>query len=162
VSKPTIRRRTLDPRTDKRTFVTDTSLPECPQVRFARIDGSVFFGSVNHIQDTFDLFRSKNPEQKHLAIMAGGINFVDLQGGEALYDEYKRRLADGGGFYLVNVKKGLWDTLEVCGCLDDKNTRNIFQTKGAAVRGIYQKLDKQICAGCTQRIFRECQQEFGS
>jgi sulfate permease, SulP family len=162
VSKPTIRRRMPDPRTSKRSFVTDTDLPECQQVRFARIDGSVFFGSVNHIQDTFDLFRTKNPRQKHLAIMAGGIGFVDMQGGEAFAEEAAHRRADGGGFYLVNVKQGLWDTLENCGCLDGDNARSVFQTKGAAVRGIYQKLDKSICAACEKRIFRECQQEFES
>ncbi|MGB0722172.1 MAG: SulP family inorganic anion transporter [Gammaproteobacteria bacterium] len=155
-SKPTIRRRTPDPRTPKRSFVTDPALPECPQVRFARIDGPVFFGSVNHVQDTFDLFRTRNPEQKHLAIMAGGINFVDLQGGEALAEEAQRRRAMGGDFYLINVKQGLWEDLNACHCLDDESERRVFQTKGAAVQAIFHKLDKSICARCDLRVFREC------
>jgi len=161
VSKPTIRRRVPDPRNYKRSFVTDPDLPECPQLRIVRIDGSIFFGSVSHVQDTFDMFRSRRPEQKHLAIAAQGINFVDLQGGEALAEEAKRREAMGGEMYLMNVKQGLWNALSKCGCLDDRETSHIFQSKSAAIHAIYQKLDKSICATCDKRIFLECQKEFG-
>ena len=161
VSKPAIRRRVPDPRLPKRPLVTDPSLPECPQLRIARVDGSVFFGSVNHVQETFDMFRSRHPAQKHLAISAHGINFVDLQGGEALAEEARRRVADGGGFYMINVKTGLWDALERCGCLDEMDSGHVFQSKTAAIHGIYQKLDKSICASCDKRIFKECQQAFG-
>jgi SulP family sulfate permease len=121
-----------------------------------RIDGSLFFGSVSHVQETFDRFRAQEPERKHLAISARGINFVDLQGGEALVNEAKRRQADGGALYLVSVKQGLWDALERCGCVEAAGGRNIFQSKEAAIHGIYQKLDKSICATCERRIFLEC------
>ena len=161
VSKPTIRRRTVDPTSPKRSFVTNPELPECPQIRFAIVDGPIFFGSVNHVQDTFDLFRSKSSEQKHLALVSSGINFVDLQGGEALADEARKRRSMGGELYLVQVKQGLWDALESCGCFDESNARNVFQTKGAAIHGIYQKIDKNICQKCDKRIFNECQLEFG-
>jgi len=160
-SKPTILRRTVDPSDPKRSLVTNPELPECPQLRFARVDGPIFFGSVNHVQDTFELFRSKNPEQRHLALLCSGITSVDMQGGQALASEAKERRAMSGGMYLVNVKQGLWDALEKCGCLDEGNVRNVFQTKGAAIRGIYQKLDKRICATCDKRIFWECQKDFG-
>lgn len=161
VSKPAIRRRVPDPRLPKRPLVTDPSLPECPQLRIARIDGSIFFGSVTRVQETFDLFRDSNPGQKHLAIAAQGINFVDLQGGEALADEAKRRAKDGGGLYIVNIKQGLWDGLEKSGCLDEIGENHVFQGKSAAIHAIYQKLDKNICASCDKRIFKECQAEFG-
>jgi len=161
VSKPAIRCRTVDPYSPKRSFVTDPALPECPQLRFARIDGPIFFGSVNHVQATFDLFRSQNPDQKHLALVTSGINFVDLQGGQALADEARLRREMRGGLYLVQVQQGLWNSLENCGCLDEGNVRNVFQTKEAAVHGIYQKLDKRICARCDKRIFSECWTEFG-
>jgi SulP family sulfate permease len=89
------------------------------------------------------------PEQKHLAVIADGINFVDLQGGEALAKEAERRRADGGGFYLINVKQGLWEALERCGCMEAEGARNVFQSKEAAIRGIFQKLDKSVCATAT-------------
>jgi len=100
--------------------------------------------------------RASNPDQKHLAILADGINFVDLQGGETLVREAERRQAAGGGFYLINVKQGLWEALERCHCMEATGARNVFQSKDAAIHAIFQKLDKGICANCDKRIFREC------
>lgn len=155
-SKPKIVTRAPDPRLPKRAFSSDPSVKQCPQLRIWRIDGSLFFGSVNHVEQAFDKLRAEHPEQKHLAVVADGINFVDLQGGEALAAEAKKRKAAGGGFYLINVKQGLWENLERCGCFDAEGVRNMFQTKEAAIHAIYQKLDKQVCATCDKRIFREC------
>ena len=59
--------------------------------------------------------------------------------------------------YLINVKKGLWESLESCGCLDAIGPNNVFQSKTAALIGIFQKLDKTICKTCDKRIFRECE-----
>jgi SulP family sulfate permease len=156
VSKPRIVTRVPDPASPNRAFSSKPDLPSCPQLEIIRIDGSLFFGSVNHIEHTFDRLRSKHPDKKHLAIVANGINFVDLQGSDLLNKEAKRRRAEGGDVYLINVKEGLWNSLEKCGYLDAGGTRNIFQTKTAALHGIYNKLDKSVCASCTQRIFREC------
>jgi len=108
------------------------------------------------VQATFDLFRAQNPDQKHLAVVASGINFVDLQGGSALAKEAQRRNADGGGFYLINVKQGLWEALDRCGCMEAAGARNVFQAKNAAIHAIYQKLDKSVCESCERRIFLEC------
>lgn len=156
VSKPRIVTRVPDPASPNRAFSSKPDLPSCPQLEIIRIDGSLFFGSVNHIEHTFDRLRSKHPDKKHLAIIANGINFVDLQGSDVLNKEAQRRRAEGGDVYLINVKEGLWHSLEKCGYLDASGARNIFQSKTAALRGIYSKLDKSICASCTQRIFHEC------
>jgi SulP family sulfate permease len=156
VSKPLITTRVPDPRLHNRALSNDPILPECPQLKIVRIDGSLFFGSVNHAQEKFESIRSENPQQKHLAIAAQGINFVDLQGNETLIDEMKARRAEGGDLYLINVKQGLWDSLERCGWLDASGGRNVFQSKTAAIHGIFQKLDKSICASCERNIFKEC------
>ncbi|MEZ5451111.1 MAG: hypothetical protein R3E89_19860 [Thiolinea sp.] len=62
----------------------------------------------------------------------------------------------GGNLYLINVKDGLWDALENCESFEQDSLRNIFQSKPAAIHAIYQKLDKQHCQGCQNRIFSEC------
>jgi SulP family sulfate permease len=157
VSKPLITSRTPDPRLHKRAFSCNSELPECPQLKFLRIDGSLFFGSVNHVQETLERTRAESPEQKHLAILAQGINFVDLQGGETLAEEAHIRKQNQGDLYMINVKQGLWHSLEKYGCLDATGARNVFQSKTAAIRGIYQKLDRSICSQCDKAIFDECQ-----
>lgn len=159
VSKPRIVTRTPDPRLEKNAFSSDPDLPQCPQLRFLRIDGSLFFGSANHVQDALAKIEDQFPEQKHLAINAAGINFADIQGGSVLVKEAKRRHARGGNLYLIHVTEGLWNSLEACGCLDEMGARNVFQSKESAIRAIYQKLDKSICKTCTKRVFWECQSD---
>ena len=156
VSKPRIVTRTPDPRLPKHAFSSDPTLPQCPQLRFTRIDGSLFFGSINHVEEAFGRIEARYPGQKHLAIIAKGINFADLAGGDTLVKEAKRRKARGGDLYLVEVKQGLWDSLEKCECIDDVGERNIFHSKTVAITAIFQKLDKSICHTCSRRIFREC------
>ncbi len=156
VSRPRIVSRVPDPRLYKRAFSTDSDLPECSQLKILSIEGPIFFGSTNYMQTVFDRIRTAQPAQKHLAVLANGINFVDLQGGAALAAEAKRRRAEGGGLYLVNVGQELWDSLEQGGCLDAIGSRNVFQSKTAAIHGIFQKLDKSACANCSERVFREC------
>ncbi|CCQ73268.1 Putative sulphate anion transporter [Magnetospira sp. QH-2] len=160
-SKPTIRRHVPDPNSPKRAMVANPRLPDCPQFLMLRIDGSIFFGSVARIQDAFDMYWSARPSQKHLAVVADAIRFVDMEGGEAFVAEARRRQEAGGGFYMIHVQPQLWDAMESCGCMDKVGDRRIFQSKTDAIHGIYQKLDKSVCATCTKRVFRECQKEFG-
>ena len=155
-SKPRIFVLNPDPRLPGRALSSEPDVPSCPQLRIIRVDGSLFFGSVSHVENTFDRLRTESPQKKHLAIVADGINFVDLQGGEALATEARRRKADGGDLYLMKVKEGMWDALERCGCVDATGARNIFQSKAAGIHAIYQKLDKSICATCDKRVFQEC------
>lgn len=156
VAKPNIVSRAPDPRLPKNAFSSDPDLPQCPQLHFVRIDGSLFFGLVAYVQEAFARLRDRNPQQKHLAVLAQGVNFADLAGGAALAEEARQRKEDGGGLYLIRVKSGLWDSLERSGCLDEIDPNHIFQTKTAAITGIYQKLDKSVCANCKLKIFREC------
>ncbi len=155
-SKPRLVTLSPDPRLPQHAFSSDPLVQQCPQLHFLRIDGSLFFGSVAHVEQAFDHMHEQTPKQKHLAILADGINFVDLQGGECLVREAERRKADGGGFYLINVKQGLWEALERCHCMETTGARNVFQSKQAAIRAIFQKLDKSVCANCDKRIFQEC------
>lgn len=159
VSKPRIVTRSPDPRLEKHSFSSEPGLTQCPQLHFVRIDGSLFFGSANHVDDAFASIAIQHPHQKHLAVDAQGINFADIQGGEVMVKEAKRRRDNGGAMYLIHVKEGLWNSLEACGCLDEMGSRNVFQSSGVAITAIYQKLDKSICRVCDKRVFKECQND---
>ncbi len=156
VSHPVILTRAPDPRLPSHSFTSDPHLPQCPQIHFLRIDGSLFFGSINHVLEAFDRLREEHPEQKHLAITCQGINFADVAGCEALTQEAEQRRAMGGALYLIHVKQGLWNALDKCGALDAIGVGRVFQSKTAAIHAIFQKVDKDLCKRCDRRIFREC------
>ena len=132
------------------------SLKECPQLKIIRIDGSLYFGAIDHISGQVKNMRSGT--QRHLLIMANGINFVDLDGSEWLLHEAKYWQEQGGGLYIVGLKRIAQDVLESGGYLDAIGRDHFFTNKKEAISSIYAKLDRQICHGCTARIFEECRE----
>jgi SulP family sulfate permease len=156
-SRPRIVTRVPDPTLPNRKFTSDLGrLRECPQLHIMRIDGSLFFGSVAYVREKFARLEQQHPEQKHLAIVAQGISFADIAGADVLANEAERRRAEGGGLYLINVKYGLWESLEECHAMGKIDPNHVFQTKSAALRAIFQRLDKSVCRDCKARIFQEC------
>ena len=156
-SRPKIYPRVPDPRLPRRKFNTDATLPECPQLKMVRIDGSLFFGAVSHVRETLMAFEQQNPGQKHLLLLAQGVNFVDLAGAEFLEDEAERRRQAGGRLFLYRVKEGVCEEFRKAGTLDSIGRENIFNAKEEALKVIIeQHLDKNVCARCEKRIFLEC------
>ncbi|MGD8567317.1 MAG: SulP family inorganic anion transporter [Gammaproteobacteria bacterium] len=156
-SRPRIYSRVPDPRLPNRKFNTDSTLDECPQLKMVRIDGSLFFGAISNVRSALADLEHQEPNQKHLLILAQGINFVDLAGAEFLEEEAKRRRAINGGLYMYRVKEGVCQELRKDKSLDEIGQENIFQSKEEAISIIaQQKLDMSICATCHKRIFNEC------
>jgi SulP family sulfate permease len=155
-SKPRLVTRVPNPRTPTRDFITDPKLPECPQLKLVRLDGSLFFGAVSHVAETLAKMEEKEPRQRHLAIVASGVNFIDVAGAELLEQEAKRRRALGGGLYLIRVKPGVCEPLTRGGYLDAIGKENVFTGKTEAIAWATSRVDPEICRTCTARIFREC------
>jgi SulP family sulfate permease len=160
-SRPQLLSRVPDPRTPTRDFVHDESLPECPQFKLARLDGSLFFGAVNHVAETLRDIDEAHPDQKHIAISFTGVNFLDVAGAEFLAQEANRRRALGGGLYLIRPKPSVCKPLYDGGYIDDIGKENVFGGKTAAIATIVPTLDPEICRTCKARIFRECAQRPG-
>lgn len=157
-SQPAIVSRVPDPNSPNRHFVSDANLQECPQLKIARVDGSLYFGAVDHVQEQLHYLAEKNPQQKHLLLIGSGINFVDIAGAELLAAESRNRKARGGGLYLAKIKEEACTTLRRGGFRDLIKMENIFLTKADAIETIFQKLDHGVCARCDRRIFFECAQ----
>ncbi|MGZ8267813.1 MAG: SulP family inorganic anion transporter [Burkholderiales bacterium] len=137
-------------------FTTQSGLPDCPQLKIVRINGSIFFGAVDHVQGVLQNIDAMNPSQKHVLIDATGVNFIDIAGAEMLAVEAKRRRRIGGALYLYRVNEEVMKVLQRGGYLDDIGKENIFPVRARAVGFIYPKLDPEICRTCTRQIFAEC------
>jgi SulP family sulfate permease len=144
-----------DPR---RKFVrAGTDAPSCPQMAMLRLEGSVFFGAVEHVQQQLRNVDESDPQKKHVIIFSRAINFIDLAGAEMLSKEAARRQRLGGGLYLVGVQPSFYGMLNRGGHAEEVGRENIFDHKGEAIQVIYPRLDSDICRSCTARIFQECQ-----
>lgn len=130
--------------------------PECPQLKIVRLDGSLFFGAVNHVQQAMQGIDEANPRHKSVLLVGSGINIIDVAGAEMLVQEARRRKGIDGDLYLCRIKEAACSTLKKGPYLDHIGRTNVFDTESVAIREIYSKLDSDVCRGCTVRIFKEC------
>jgi len=137
-------------------FDADTGLPDCPQLKMLRINGSIFFGAVEHVENALHGVDRANPQQKHLLIVASGINFVDISGAEMLAREAERRARMGGGLYFYFMKDAVHRFLAQGGYLARIGEQNVFAPKDDVIGTIYARLDSEICRICPARIFPQC------
>lgn len=155
-SKPQVRVRVPNPYSAKRKFIDAGHVAQCPQLRFVRIDGSLFFGATSHIQESLAAQDQAAPGQKHLAVVAHGINFIDLAGAHFLAEEAERRRSQGGGLYFIRIKDTVQEQLAETGALKLIGGANLFDSKTEAIDSICRRLDPEVCRNCRARIFREC------
>jgi len=130
------------------------NVPQCPQLKIIRIDGHLYFGAIDHISAILREIR-KGPE-KHLLLLANGVNYVDLDGAEWLAREAAFWRKKGGGMYIVRLKIIAQDVMESGGFMDEIGRENFFTSKTDALKTIYTKLDANICKACPHRVFFEC------
>ncbi|MCI5190277.1 MAG: SulP family inorganic anion transporter [Candidatus Electrothrix sp. AS4_5] len=130
-------------------------LPECPQLKILRIDRSIYFGSINHIQNRIAEVSDKEGIYSIL-IIATGINLIDLAGAEALIAENNRLKKMGGGLYFVNMKASVYEFAVESGFIKSIGGDHFFDSKSSAVAEIYRKMTEEKCSTCQKKIFREC------
>jgi SulP family sulfate permease len=130
--------------------------PECPQTRFIRVHGSLYFGAVDHIQRALQQIDVDNPQQKTVVIAAPAINFVDVAGAEMLAQEARRRRRLGGGLYFWRLSDGVQRFLRQGEYLKDIGEGGFFPVGSNISGAIYWTLDPDICRTCKTRIFKEC------
>jgi len=135
--------------------IDEKPLDECPQLKIIRIDMSIYFGSVNHIQKHITQIVEKE-NIKHILIVSSGINFIDLAGAEVLASENKRLLKQGGGLYFVDLKSTVYESAVKSCFIRQIGNDHFFDSKSQAIRKIYKRLNQKTCQNCSTRIFGEC------
>lgn len=92
-----------------------------------RLNGSIYFGAVNHVEESLQVIDIESSGPPHLLLIGAGINFLDLAGAQMLANEARRRQALGGGLYLFNMKEEALVTLRGSGQLEAIGPDNIFR-----------------------------------
>jgi sulfate permease, SulP family len=131
--------------------------PLCPQVDMLRIDGALFFGSVEHIHDEIEARRAQAPGARAVLLIGTGINLIDTAGADMLAYLARSFRESGATLYLCKMRPEVLALLERGGYLDVIGRDHVFATKDQAIAVIYRKLDAAKCAACRTRIFNECQ-----
>ncbi len=130
-------------------------IKQCPQLKIIRIDMSIYFGSINHIQKRLTTIVD-NERIYHILVIGSGINFIDLAGIEALESEQLRLKKLGGGLYFLGLKSSVYEFAARSGFIKHVGSGNFFDSKTQAIKTIFKKMDSDICLKCHSQIFEEC------
>ncbi|RDH96267.1 SulP family inorganic anion transporter [Caldimonas thermodepolymerans] len=159
-SRPAMRTMGFDTMAPERPFVvvddTPQALPECPQVKLLRMEGSVYFGAVQHVADRLHELRAAPDAPRHLLVMAKSMNFIDLAGDELWQAELMARRAQGGDLYFHRPRPQVMQMWQRTGFLELLGRDHVFPDKRTAIATVFGKLDPRICAACRARVFWEC------
>ena len=159
-SKPSMRVMGFDSTDPARPFVVRADvpdpLPECPQLKMIRMEGEVYFGAVSHVGDQLRDLRAPVDSPKHLLVMAKSMNFIDLPAADLWRNELLTRRAIGGDLYFHRPRSPVLELWQRIGFLGELGTDHIFPAKRIAIKTIFDRLDRGICAHCTIRVFEEC------
>jgi len=131
--------------------IRDRKALECSNMKILRIDGSLYFGSIEKISDYLSNLYEQNKIQ-HVLIAADGINFIDLAAAEWLTHEIIKWQKNRGGIYIASLKLVSQGVIKKGG-FDNKMGYNIFfKDKKTAIIEIHKKINKP----CKVKAFKEC------
>jgi SulP family sulfate permease len=137
-------------------------LPECPQLKLLRMEGSVWFGAVPHVAERLRTLRRDHSGQRHLLVMAKSMNFIDLAGADLWDEELIRRREAHGDLYFHRPRPPVVQTWQATGFSARLGADHVFADKRSALAHIVARLDDDVCARCTVRLFDECSQRPGA
>ena len=129
----------------------DKDALECSNLKIIRIDGSLYFGSIEKIAWYFSNLYDENKIQ-YILISAEGINFIDLAAAEWLYKEIKKWQNTRGGIYISSLKGVSQDVLKKGGFIDRLGNNIFFDDKKTAIEEIHKKIE----GTCEVKAFEEC------
>lgn len=132
-------------------MIRDKEARECSNIKIVRIDGSLYFGSIERISNYLQMIYEEN-EVQHVLIAADGINFIDLAAAEWLTNEIKKWQKNRGGIYFSGLKLISQDVLQKGGFVFKMGEEIFFKEKKTAIREIHSYLIKP----CSESVFEEC------
>ncbi len=157
-STPHIPTLSVDLATEHRKLVNIDKKPlkQCPKIKIIRIDMSIYFGSINFIQNRIARIVD-NERINHILIVSSGINFIDLAGAEALVIENRRMHKKGGGLYFVGLKSSVYEFAAKSCFIQNIGADHFFDSKKEAISSLYKKIDADYCHQCNALVFKECE-----
>jgi len=132
--------------------------PQCPQLGIIRIEGSLYFGAVHHVEEAIRLNQKQNARQKFLLLRMSMVDHCDVSGIHmlgAVTASYRRL---GGDVFLDGVRPKVMDMIHLYGFDEVLGLDNILNEKDTISHIFHKILHPGFCIyECRERVFAECQ-----
>ncbi|WP_323765758.1 SulP family inorganic anion transporter [Marinovum sp.] len=131
-------------------------LPECPQLRMLRLNGPLFFASVDAVEAAMRERDLSHPHQTTQVFTLKGTEKIDMAGADFLISEIRRARRAGGDFHIIAIFPGMLRRLARLGVLKALGEDNLHGGKSGAIAAAVPTLRDDICRDCSLRVFSEC------
>ncbi|MGR3455294.1 SulP family inorganic anion transporter [Pseudooceanicola sp.] len=131
-------------------------LPECPQLVTLRLDGPLYFGSVEHVEAAVRRIENARVRHPHIVFVLKGGGTIDLAGADMLIREIRQTRAHGRQFRIVALYPPLIRALHRYHVIDELGEENLHVSKGDAIEAAMTGMVPEVCATCRKRVFGEC------
>lgn len=136
-------------------------LPQCPQISMTRLEGPLFFGSVEHVEREFRRFEALDGVKTRVFNLRG-VGKIDLSGADFILEELRRARASGHDLHLIAKHPEVLRVLNRLHCREILGADHIHGTKSAAIKAAVADAKGAICATCQLRVFQECRGKPGA
>ncbi|SNT76235.1 SulP family inorganic anion transporter [Paracoccus seriniphilus] len=131
-------------------------LDQCPQISVLRLEGALFFGSIEHVEAAFRRSEAMYPGRNFRILALKGMGKIDLAGVDLLVSEYLRARKARGDLHIVIAYKETLVALRRMKLFAVVDKANIHPNKAEAIAAVMDRVDPNICATCRIRAFVEC------
>jgi sulfate permease, SulP family len=139
-------------------FVYQPDRPVCVQLGVIDILGDLYFGAVNHVEETILHYLDQRPDQRFLLLRMQTVNNCDFSGIHMLENVVRLCRDRGGDVYMVRVSYRVDRLMKSTGFCDYLGEGNFLSDDEAITFLFHHALDPAICIyECPVRVFRECQ-----
>jgi SulP family sulfate permease len=134
------------------------SQPVCPQLVIVQVEGPLYFGAVNHVEDSLIRLGRAHPGQIFLLLRLALVDHVDVSGIHMLESVLRRYRKRGGDVYVEGVRPRVLYMMHQSGFLRSLGRDNLIRDGNAIGELFHHVLHPGICIyECEHRVFAECQ-----
>ena len=139
-------------------FVPRVERESCPQLAIIDVQGDLYFGAVNHVEEEIHAIRARNPEQRFLLLRMHRVNHCDFSGIHMLENVVNLCRDGDGDVYMVRVNQRVRALMKSTGFESFLGEDHFLAEDEAVTFLFHQALDPTICIyECPVRAFHECQ-----
>lgn len=139
-------------------FAYQPHKPVCPQLGVLTIEGSLYFGATQHVEEEIRHNLEAHPQQHFLLLRMHRVNHCDISGLHMLEAVVRLYRQQGGDLFMVGVRQPVWEKMEASEFVNSLGMSHFLAQEQAIEYLFYQVLDPAVCIyHCPIRVWRECQ-----
>ncbi|WP_028458112.1 SulP family inorganic anion transporter [Chloroflexus sp. Y-396-1] len=133
--------------------------PMCPQLLVVDLQGDLYFGAVNHVEEQLLGLLERQRSVRYLLLRMHSVNQCDVSGIRALETIRRTLRVRGGDLYFVRVRASVMHRMQISGFYEQLGAERFLDEDKAIEFLFHRVLDPAVCIyECDRRVFRECQE----